>query len=454
MNAIQTSRVIIPSVLVGILVLLYGCVVGWAANGIVNLQKSDSDIFLTKTESTLLAAFFELGRFSSAIPAGILGDKVGRKPIIYICSIQHLMAWSLKIFTTSKYVLFFARFISGTATGTGNAVLFIYAGEVAPAKIRGTVLSTLYTFFYLGILIQYILGTFLEYHSICIVSLAICSLFYIFLIFVKESPSYLITKSKYNEAKQIYKWVNSNKTEEEMNKEFEAMKEYVVNQRKSQERSNGGFSDPVNRKCVTLVFVINFLTQLTGLPAVVVFVHSVFANVNVLSPGIFSILFAAIQYIAGCSASLLSDKIGRRKMYMITCSLCVLSHSFTAVLHFLQDQVNVDIPHSSWLLLLSISVYACIYAAGLGPLTIIVRGELLPQAVKGIGSGLAVVSAGVSCFLLIFIFHVIENSVGLAYNFIFFIINCLLLMTLVYFKLPETKHKTLAEIHAAFKDSI
>ncbi len=417
------------------------------------LRNGEGPLVLTKTEATLLVAFFELGRFSSAIPAGILGDKLGRKPIIYLCSIQHLLAWALKIFTASKSVLYFARFIGGIAVGTGNAVLFIYAGEVAPPKIRGSVLSILYTFYYLGILIQFILGAYLNYMLLNIVSMVISALFFVFVPFIKESPSYLITKSKDAEAKKIYQWLNVDRPEDEMNKEFDLMREYVMTQEKSRHAADGGFSDPVNRKCVILVFVMNFLTQLTGLPAVVVFVHSVFQNVNVLSPGEFAIIFAAIQYGAGCCASLLSDRIGRRNMYMMTCAMCVMSHSFTAILYIFNDHFRISVPHFSWLLLISISAYACIYAAGLGPLTVIVRGELLPQAVKGIGSGLAVVSAGTSVFLLTFVFHVIDQYVGMAFNFIFFLMTTVGLAVLVYFKMPETKHKTLAEIQAAFRQN-
>lgn len=417
------------------------------------LRQDDSPIPLTKTEATLLPAFFELGRFSSAIPAGIVGDFVGRKPIIYLCSVQHLLAWAIKIFTTSKYMLYTARFLSGIATGTGNAVLYIYAGEMSPAKIRGTVLSVLYTCYYLGILIQFVLGAYLDYRPICIVSVGISFTFFAFVVYIKESPSYLMTKRKYEEARRIYQWLNASRPEDEISKEFEATKEYVSNQQKSKESVGGGFADPVNRRCVSLVFFINFLTQLTGLPAVTVFVYSVFENVKAFSPATFAVTFAAFQYAAGCFSSLLSDKIGRRRMYMLTCSLCGLSHLFTAILFLLKDELGVDVPYQSWLSLLSVTFYACVYAAGLGPLTVIVRGELLPQAVKGIGSGLAVVSAGMSCFILIFIFHLMDEYVGMAYNFLFFLLCTIALAILVHFTLPETKHKTLAEIQAAMRQS-
>lgn len=419
----------------------------------VSLQQPDSEIFLQKSETTLLAAFFELGRFSSAIPAGMLGDKLGRKPIIYLCSIQHLLVWSLKITAKSKYLIFLARFIAGTAVGTGNAVLFIYAGEMSPPKIRGTVISILYTCYYLGILVEYVLGAYLTYDIVAMTSLAICGLFFAFLMFIKESPSYLLTRSRDEEAKKIYKWIHAPRPEDEVNKEFEAMQEYANNQRKIQASQLSGFSDPVNRKCVSLVFFINFFTQLTGLPALLAFVHTVFKNSTHLTPSEFGIIFGTIQYLAGCCATLLSDKIGRRMMYYLTCSACAFCHAVTAILFFLDHELGLEIPHMSWFLLLSISCYACIYAAGLGPLTVIVRGELLPQAVKGIGSGLAVVSAGVSCFLLIFIFHFVEQTIGITYNFVFFFFVCMALMALTHYKLPETKHKTLAEIQEAFRNS-
>lgn len=433
--------------------MLYGCMVGWTSVGIVHLLHADSEIPLVKSETTLIAAFFELGRFSSAIPAGMLGDRWGRKPIIYLCSVQHLLVWSLLYLTRSKHMLFFARFIGGTAVGTGNAVLFIYAGEVSPPKIRGTVISILYTCYYLGILVEYIFGAYLTYDLVSIASLGLCALFFAFLLFIKESPSYLLTKSKDEQAKAVYKWLNARRPEDEVNKEFKAMREYVNNQKKNQEGQVSGFADPINRKCVGLVFFINFLTQLTGLPVLVAFIHAVFKSSTNLSASEFGIIFAAIQYMAGCCASLLSDKIGRRQMYKLTCTACAICHAVTAILFFLDRDMGYEIPHMSWFLLFSISFYACIFAGGLGPLTVIIRGELLPQAVKGIGSGLAVVSAGVSCFLLIFIFHFVEQTVGITYNFVFFFFVSLALAALTHYKLPETKHKTLAEIQEAFQNT-
>ncbi|XP_065207307.1 solute carrier family 2, facilitated glucose transporter member 6-like isoform X1 [Planococcus citri] len=438
---------------VGILAMLYGCAVGWTSVGIVGLQQPDSKVPLEKSDTKLIAAFFELGRFSSAIPAGLLGDRWGRKTIILICSVQHLLAWSLIILTESINALFLARFLSGLAVGTGNAVLFIYAGEMSPPRIRGTILSLMYTCYYLGILIEYIFGACLTYELVAICSLAVCSLFFVFIFFIKESPSYLLTKSKDDKAKSIYKWLNNRRPEDEVNKEFEAIKEYVNNQNKNKESSVSGFSDPVNRKCVSLVFIINFLTQLTGLPVLIAFVHTVFKSSTNLTANQFGVIFGALQYIAGCSATLLSDKIGRRKMYKLTCISCAFCHAVTAILFFIDRDLGYEVPFMSWYLLISISLYACIYAAGLGPLTVIVRGELLPQAVKGIGSGLAVVSAGVSCFLLVFIFHFIQDTFGITYNFVFFFFVSIALALLTHFKLPETKHKTLAEIQEAFRNS-
>lgn len=371
--------------------------------------------------------------------------------MIILCSFQYLVVWSLITLTRSKFMLFFARFLSGTAVGTGNAILFIYAGEMSPPKTRGTILSFLYTCYYFGILVEYVLGAYLTYQQVCLVSFGVSISFFGFINFIKESPAYLLSKSKDDKAKEAYKWIHAGRAEDELNKEFEAMKEYANNQRKNKQNGISGFADPINRRCVGLVFIINFLTQLTGLPVLVAFIHTVFATSELISAREFSIIFATIQYIACFCSSSLSDRIGRRLMYKLTCSLCAFCHVLTTILYVLGEQY--EIPGISWMLLATISMYACVYAAGLGPLTVIVRGELLPQAVKGIGSGLAVVSAGVSCFLLIFVFTLMEENFGIKYNFVFFSVICISLLILTHFKLPETKHKTLAEIQESFQNS-
>lgn len=63
-------------------------------------------------------------------------------------------------------------------------------------RVRGTFLSALYTVENFGILLAYIIGNFFEFYAMPLVSIILTAIFATLLLFIPESPTFLVRKNK------------------------------------------------------------------------------------------------------------------------------------------------------------------------------------------------------------------------------------------------------------------
>ena len=98
----------------------------------------------------------------------------------------------------------------------------VYNAEVAHPDLRGT-LSALYPIqLALGLLLTFTLGHFIENFTLYCLLLSIPSIVYFVLsLFIPESPFWLISKDKEEEAVKVLKWLRQN---DDVQKEFEEIK--------------------------------------------------------------------------------------------------------------------------------------------------------------------------------------------------------------------------------------
>lgn len=80
--------------------------------------------------------------------------------------------------------------------------------------------SLLQTFIALGLLVEYIIGPFVSYTVLAVVSLLVTVFFIVMFFFAPESPHYLLSKGKINEASKAIAFLRGPIHEEDINKEI------------------------------------------------------------------------------------------------------------------------------------------------------------------------------------------------------------------------------------------
>lgn len=116
--------------------------------------------------------------------------------------IPMFISWLLFYFSTNVNYLYAGLCLSGVSGGLMEAPVLTYVAEVTQPQFRGMLAATGTTCVITGIFVQFILGTFLKWRLVALVSCSLPILTIIALFFVPESPYWLLTKGRDNEAKK------------------------------------------------------------------------------------------------------------------------------------------------------------------------------------------------------------------------------------------------------------
>lgn len=105
-----------------------------------------------------------------------------------------------KNFPTQVWYLYVARFLHGSAMAISLIVSPSYVGEMASISIRGSLALVVELTYASGLLIAYIIGWVADYYTLATVGAAIPLITGVLMIFIPESPYYLMMVGKPEEA--------------------------------------------------------------------------------------------------------------------------------------------------------------------------------------------------------------------------------------------------------------
>ena len=91
------------------------------------------------------------------------------------------------------------------------------------------------------------------------------------------------------------------------------------------------------------------------------------------------------------------------------------------------------------------------YAVSLAPVTWVVIAEIFPNRIRGAALSIAVTALWSACFVLTYTFPLLNAQLGAAGAFWTYAAICLAGLLFLYFRLPETRGKTLEEIETAIR---
>lgn len=398
---------------------------------------------ITEEEGALVGAMLTIGALISAIPVGYFADKFGRKRVILALVVPFLLNWLLIIFAENVNMLVAGRFFAGVALGGVCVVAPMYIGEIAEASYRGIFGSFFQMFLCSGILLTCIIGSMFNWTSLAAILLFVPLIFGFSFIFMPETPTYLIRANNILEAEKTLKRIRGSnyditgelKEIQRQNEEFISNKMTIKDVLSS--RAN-------LRAIISVVGVLGF-QQLSGINAVVFYAAPIFkAAGSSLSPSLAAIIINLVQMIVAYISILVIEKADRR-IYLLFSStgmlLCLASLGMYFHIKRLDVHVNID-----FLPLTSIILFMVFFSLGFGPIGWMLMSELFSPEIKGIASGIAVLANWVFAFLVTFSFPLMTSNLG--EHVTFYIFSCIMACgtVFVYFVVPETRGKSLAEI--------
>ncbi|NLX92020.1 MAG: MFS transporter [Firmicutes bacterium] len=190
------------------IVLLGYMFASFSLTGIGYLMPSlGQDWELTPVILGYLSSIIFVAMFLGAFVGGFLGDKVGRKPVLVVCSLLWGIGSILMGLAWSLPVLFFGRTLIGIGLGGQMPLASVILGEMVPSNYRGKYLNAAIMSLVIGQalvgLLTYLLLPVVGWRGVLIVVGCFGLWGLVMWKYLPESAAWLSSKAKYEEADKI-----------------------------------------------------------------------------------------------------------------------------------------------------------------------------------------------------------------------------------------------------------
>lgn len=132
--------------------------------------------------------------------SGYVMDRFGRKKTLIFTEIPLIIGWLLIAFAPNVQCIYAGRILCGFGSGMVGAPVRVYTSEVTQPHLRGMLTALGNVGISVGVLFQYAFGAFLNWNILAIISALVPILAFILMLGMPESPNYLVTHSKRDEA--------------------------------------------------------------------------------------------------------------------------------------------------------------------------------------------------------------------------------------------------------------
>ena len=378
------------------------------------------------------------GTVAGAIFGGIPTQRFGRKQTLLWIGIFYTLSALGSALANDPITFAAFRFLGGLGVGISTIAAPAYISEIAPAKDRGRLVGLYQLSLVLGILIAFIsnyllsgIGTH-DWRWMMGVE-AFPAIFYTFLCLrIPKSPRWLITKNRMEEAKAIFKKINTNSSFDELVSE---MKIDDSEQKKQESIFLSKYRFPLK-----LAFLIAFFNQLSGINAFLYYAPRIFEegglgeSTSLLSSigiGLTNLIFTFV----GIS---LIDKLGRRQLMYIGSFGYIISLSLVACAFFFQWG-GILIP-------IFLFIFIAAHAIGQGTVIWVFISEIFPNHLRNAGQSFGTSIHWVLAAIIPSFVPILFSSIGAGVVFLIFAFFMLVQLFFVHFMMPETRGISLEKL--------
>jgi sugar porter (SP) family MFS transporter len=404
----------------------------------------DKDLPMGPLVGGFMTAAVPLGALVAASVAGRIIDRFGRRRVLMAAALVFALGALVAAAITAIWMLVAARLVLGLAIGVAAVGAPLYIAESVPRAIRGALVSTYQLAITAGILVSYLTGLLISGDGMWRTMFGLGAvpglLFFIGLVFLPESPRWLVLRGFPDEARASLRRLRGEDchVEEEVDEMLHA-----ALARPGRKTGYGALLDPALRPALIVAVGLFFLQQLSGINAVIYYAPAVFSHAGLDSANtqmLATVGVGTVNLLTTVLAMFLIDRIGRRR-------LLILGFAGAAVTMFvIALAVTNPALAPSWVIILVLLLYIAFFAISLGPLPHVMMSEVFPLRVRGPGMSMASISNWGFNFVVVFAFPLMLAGPGLAFTFTIFAIICLGGVFFTLARVPETTGLSLEAI--------
>ncbi|RFU31066.1 hypothetical protein B7463_g5294, partial [Scytalidium lignicola] len=411
----------------------------------------------------LISSFLNVGTIIGTILTGPFAHRFGRKPAIWLACVVSLVACGVQVGSTSLGGLYAGRIILGLSNGFFITFSNVYAVEAAPPHLRGILVS----FFGFWVNIGSILGAVADNYTknkinklsyqIPLASLfAIPTLLAFFMIFVPESPRWLLLQGREAEARHsLERLRGTSLTPDLLDEEFVEMQRGIEEEKELSGSASlyDMFKGTDLRRTFLCVIAIASHAA-SGIWFIISYGTFFFQVANIANPFQASILSNVMGFAGVLVGMYLTQNLfGRRPMMMIGSAGCAACMLAIAVAY----TVSPNSQAAGRALVGFALMFNFFYNGFVGTISWPVAGEIVSSRLRVLTMGL---STGVNYFFnwLIsycspYFLNTTDLNWGPKYGYIWAGSNLICLVVFFLF-IPEMKGRSLEEVDEMFQNRV
>ncbi|CAH0516102.1 unnamed protein product [Peronospora belbahrii] len=407
----------------------------------------------SKTTWTLLVNAWIVGGMCGSLLSGFPSNKWGRRTTLRFNGIIMTLGSIIQVLSTTPAWFTVGRFVTGIANGLAAAVVNTFLNEISTPHNRHALGTNTHLAVTLGVI--GVASTFWYWNTASgfrwiagmPISFAGASVFLSYF-FMVESPVWLVANGQIEEAEKelgrlygkdnvstLMGWIQGSDYRSKLPSIISGAFEKAHVETNWTILTNKKF-----RKPLIIALGLTCANQLGGINAVFLYSSSILKNAGISDSRLGIMIIDVLNVIPVPISAVLSHVMRKRTMLISgisMMSLCCIG-------------ITVSLVYSvGWLSIAFLGLFVVSYTLSIGALLSPIVAELFSDSARGAAVGIVITVKWASTLVVGITFPYVQDATT-TYSFIPFLCTTSLSVIFIYFMVPETSDKTIAEIQEEF----
>jgi SP family sugar:H+ symporter-like MFS transporter len=405
-----------------------------------------------------------IGCFIGAFFAGRLADLMGRRNTMMVAAVLFLCGALIQGFAHVQSLFVIARLAGGMAVGAASVLSPAYISEVAPASIRGRLTTVQQIMIITGLTAAFVVNYFLAasagestatywagieaWRWMYLMQAVPAAIFLVALIFIPESPRYLVSKGRNEKATSVLTSLFGAEIAKEKLAEIRATFAEDHRPRLSDIKGSGPLGI---RPIVWVGIMLAVFQQLVGINVIFYYGATLWQLAGFTEDQSLQInMVSGAVSIAACFITIaVIDKVGRKPLLLIGSAgmaVTLFAMVYTFANGTLDAEGNLQLSSSlGTVALVAANLYVIFFNFSWGPVMWVMLGEMFPNQIRGSALAVAGFAQWFSNYLIAQSFPIMA-AWSLTGSYVFYGVCAVISFFLVQKYVHETKGKELEEM--------
>jgi len=418
---------------------LFGYDTGVISGALLFLKQSFA---LNATTQEIAVSAVLVGAIVGAIVAGRLNDALGRKKTLLLLAVIFTVGALLTAISPTLVFFLVCRVIVGLGIGAAASVVPVYISEIAPARLRGRLVTLNQLAITVGIAVSYWVDLAFAHAGLAwqpmFASAAIAGIaLFLGMLLCPESPRWLASKGRWDEAQAVIEHIKGAQPEQELADIRRSLSE------QRQQRGVRELFTPRLRGALIVGVGLAVFQQFVGVNTVIYYAPTIFQQAGFSSASsaiLATSVVGIVNVLATIVAILLVDRLGRRRLLLGGSIIMVVALVMLGII-FAHNS-----GHIGGLTLIALIVYILAFALSFGPVFWLMSAEIFPTRVRASGASISSFANWAANLLVSITFLSLIGALGAPATFWLYASFGVLAFIFSWLLVPETKGRSLEQI--------